>query len=327
MFGYLRLFLALLVVSSHFNGTIIKFVDQGRAAVFAFYILAGLVTSKLYLEVFNKDIKAFLKDRFLRIVPMAWVWLIIAILTIYFVYPQNLIITAKNLFYHFTIIPLSYFSFLDVQMLTKPHEAGMNFVLPPYFSLGVELQTYITLALLLYFRTLKYLRFAAIASFVSFAFVTTFGLGDAQLDTTFSYAVFTQVLFAFYIGVLIYYKKNQELIIWYLAIVGLLALHIARFASFGVSPTAQVAFILFIPVIKIMYDFKDIKLPLNHTLGSLSYIVYLNHMLFIYLINTDLINIKFSWQEFVIASFFSLLTALPAYYLIERPLNKIRHVK
>ena len=327
MFGYLRLFLALLVVSSHLNGVIFKFVDQGRAAVFAFYILAGIVTSKLYFEIFDKNIKAFLKDRFLRIFPMAWTWLIIAIIAIYIVYPENIIFSIPKAIYHFAIIPLSYFYFLDVQTLREPAALGMNFILPPYFSLGVELQTYVTLALLLHFRTIKYLRITAITSFLGFSYVTSFGLGSAEAEMSFSYVIFTQVFFAFYIGVLIYFKKNKELVLWYCAIVALLAFHVIRFSSFGVSPTAQVALIIFIPIIKVIYDFKEIKLPLNHMLGSLSYIVYLNHMLFIYLIDTDLIKVSFTWQKFIMVACLSIIAALPAYYLIERPLNRIRHVK
>lgn len=327
MFGYLRLFLALLVVSSHLNASIIKFVDQGKAAVFIFYVLAGLVTTKLYLEVFNKNVKAFMKDRFLRIFPMAWAWLIISFIVIYLVYPESLIISAKKLFYHFSIIPLNYFSYLDVQTLIEPDVSGMNFILPPYFSLGIELQTYFILALFLYFKNMSFLRMAAILSFISFSYVTSFGLGSPQANINFSYVIFTQVFFAFYLGVLIYFKRDKELAFWYLAIIALFIFHFARFSSFGVSPTAQIGLIIFLPIIKLIYKYRDIKLPFNHLLGSFSFIIYLNHMLFIYYIDTDLINISFSWDTFITVVLASVISAIPAYYLIEVQLNKIRRVK
>ena len=103
--------------------------------------------------------------------------------------------------------------------------------------------------------------------------------------------------------------------------------YIVRFSSFGVSPTAEIALIISIPIIKLIYDYRHIKLPLNHLLGSFSYIVYLNHMLFIYLKYKTFTGITFNWQDFIMISFLSILTAIPAYYLIERPLNKIRHFK
>lgn len=327
MFGYLRLALALLVVSSHLDGVIFKFVDQGRAAVFGFYILAGLVTSKLYFNVFQSSIKSFLIDRALRIVPMAWAWLIISFLTLYIYCPENLMLSIGKVILHFLIIPLNYFAFIDVQTLSKPDVMGLNFILPPYFSLGIELQAYLLLAILFFFRSFFVLRAVAILSFLAFSFVTTFGLHNVAFELHFSYVILTSVFFPFYIGTLIYFNKTKELTYWYISIIGLLLLHIVRFSSFGVSPTAEIALIISIPIIKLIYDYRHIKLPLNHLLGSFSYIVYLNHMLFIYLKYKTFTGITFNWQDFIMISFLSILTAIPAYYLIERPLNKIRHFK
>ena len=204
---------------------------------------------------------------------------------------------------------------------------GLNFILPPYFSLGIELQAYLLLAILFFFRSFFVLRAVAILSFLAFSFVTTFGLHNVAFELHFSYVILTSVFFPFYIGTLIYFNKTKELTYWYISIIGLLLLHIVRFSSFGVSPTAEIALIISIPIIKLIYDYRHIKLPLNHLLGSFSYIVYLNHMLFIYLKYKTFTGITFNWQDFIMISFLSILTAIPAYYLIERPLNKIRHFK
>lgn len=73
MTGYIRFFLAFLVLISHL-GIRFKGMNEGVFAVVIFYILAGHVVTKLFLEKIKsndiiKRLKIFYIERFLRIFP------------------------------------------------------------------------------------------------------------------------------------------------------------------------------------------------------------------------------------------------------------------
>lgn len=70
MFGYIRFILAYFVLLSHV-GIRLAGKNIGVFAVVIFYILAGLVTSKVFIKIApqNAQISYFVKDRFLRIYP------------------------------------------------------------------------------------------------------------------------------------------------------------------------------------------------------------------------------------------------------------------
>ena len=70
MFGYIRFILAYFVLLSHV-GIGLAGKNIGVFAVVIFYILAGLVTSKVFIKIApqNAQISYFVKDRFLRIYP------------------------------------------------------------------------------------------------------------------------------------------------------------------------------------------------------------------------------------------------------------------
>jgi len=147
MFGYLRFFLAYLVLLSHIY---IKFygLNVGVFAVVMFYILAGYVVSHLYLDILPKTknrVFLFYKDRFLRIFPL---YIYIAIITLLFLYITdygNPKYSIQNIVSNFTIIPLNYYMYIDTTILQKPSW----WLIPPTWSLGTELQAYILLSIVI----------------------------------------------------------------------------------------------------------------------------------------------------------------------------------
>lgn len=155
MFGYLRFFLAYLVLLSHIH---IKFysLNAGVFAVVMFYILAGYVVSNLYLNILSNTkhkTLEFYKDRLKRIYPLYLYTLTLTIIFLLLTNYANPKYTLLNIFSNFTIIPLNYYMYLDNTVLQNPSW----WLIPPAWSLGTELQAYILLSIVLIFRKLKYI--------------------------------------------------------------------------------------------------------------------------------------------------------------------------
>ncbi|MGB3750377.1 MAG: acyltransferase, partial [Arcobacteraceae bacterium] len=136
MHGTLRLILATLVVLSHLGITLYGY-NIGVSAVVVFYLLAGMVSYKLISKNYKNKALSYYLDRIKRIFPLYLLVLVFSYIiyklgaTSYFISSQpDLMAYLSNL----TIIPLSYFMYNDLDKFT---------LLPPVWSLGVELQFYI----------------------------------------------------------------------------------------------------------------------------------------------------------------------------------------
>jgi peptidoglycan/LPS O-acetylase OafA/YrhL len=165
MTGYIRLFLATLVLLSH-TGVRIYGYNEGVFAVVVFYILAGHVTQRLVNKlVLTYPSRAqifyyYIFDRILRIFPT---YIIVSLLTILFLLASKYgdpYFNITNLILNFTIIPLNYYMFIlhKIEVLRELHW----WLIPPAWSLGAEVQAYILLAALLLMNN----RFILILSFV-----------------------------------------------------------------------------------------------------------------------------------------------------------------
>lgn len=192
MFGYLRFFLAYLVLLSHidirFNG-----LNIGVFAVVIFYILAGYVVSHLYFDVLPKTrnrMFLFYKDRFLRIFPLYIYVIIITLLFLYMTDYGNPKYTIQNIVSNFIIIPLNYYMYIDTTILQKPSWC----LVPPAWSLGAELQAYILLSFVLMFNKVRYI--FAFFSFIIFI-IAKFSILNPDY---FGYRLLIGVFFIFIIG-------------------------------------------------------------------------------------------------------------------------------
>ena len=326
MFGYLRFILAAAVVASHLD-IYFKKLHQGWMAVFCFYILAGLVSSKLYYKVFDSKPWPYIKDRLLRIYPMALVWLGLSFLILGLAYPEQISISASKVIASLSLIPLSYATIFH--FVTLPGQTvGMDFIFPQYFSLGLELQIYACLALLFWVKKFWLTRIVAIVSLVQYTVIILVPLGlDRQMTVNFSYSVFFSTLWVFYLGILIYRERYKELIYWWSFCLAVTVFQFAAQFGLGSSPHTMIAVILGLPVIAIIARFEkkypEHRLKFNGFFGSMSFIVYCNHYLVIFVYkNIAGYNPSF-WQALAI----SFVIGLPTYWLIEKPLNKKRAVK
>ncbi len=273
MFGYLRFLLAILVMLSHI-GYRVNGLNPGVFAVILFYLLAGMVVAFLYQKIQQthpQPLKTFLIERSLRIFPL---YLYIALLTLLFILITQFgqpVLTAQNLLQNLTIIPLNFYMYADPSILTQPKW----WLIPPAWSLGAELQAYLLLVLLL--PRPKILLLAGAGTFIIY---TLANLGDLHPDY-YGYRLIPGILFIFIIGTQIYqYQQNRVgkrlLLIWLLLFIqaGYLYFNPPLYKAYYIETLAGL--LIGIPLIAYLAT-TSIKLPLNSTLGSLSYGVFLAH--------------------------------------------------
>ena len=314
MFGYIRFILAYFVLLSHV-GIGLAGKNIGVFAVVIFYILAGLVTSKVFIKIAPQkaQISYFIKDRFLRIYPaffFAFALTVLFFCATSYLQPH---FNAKNLLLNALIIPLNYFFWLDVSVIDAP--VGLNFIIPPAWSLGAELQAYALLVLAIKFRRLGYA--LALGSLGVYAAAN---LGFINADI-YGYRLVCGVFFMFYTGFLIYQKELGKLAVFYAAVVALAGylFYSHEFSAFGAE--AMLGYLIGAAIVLAHEKFK-FKLKFNEIAGSLSYAIFISHFLFIWLSELLLENVNLA---FVTTG--SIIFGFTNFYFIEQKINKIRFRK
>ncbi|MDA3065088.1 MULTISPECIES: acyltransferase family protein [unclassified Campylobacter] len=306
MIGYLRLILACGVMLYHIF--IDSFILFGPFCVIIFYILAGSVSTKL-LNLYSP--KEYLKDRFLRIYPVFFLYISLAFLFFYFSGFLEFETTFAKTLAYFALIPINYFELIDLEVIN--YRIGVIFT--PAFSLGLEVQIYLIFALLFALKKEKFMKILAIISFIIFA-ISNLVIIDNEIIYNWDYRYFWGVFFVFYIGKLIREKKLKELRIWWLALLVVVVANIYLCDAYAFE--LPFAVLVGIPLVYKLSQPK-FKAKFNGLCGALSYHIFLNHLLFIYisLWHFDKINIPF-----VIIC--SVLFGLLAYKFIEKPIERIR---
>jgi len=69
MIGWTRFILSLVVMEGHLSLNL----GMGRTAVVIFYLISGMVITKVFTERYKKDAKTFLLNRVLRLYPIYWI--------------------------------------------------------------------------------------------------------------------------------------------------------------------------------------------------------------------------------------------------------------
>lgn len=324
MFGYLRFFLAYLVLLSHIH---IKFygLNVGVFAVVMFYILAGFVVSHLYLNILpnTKDrLFLFYKDRFLRIFPLYFYVILLTLIFLFITNYSNPKYSILTLLSNLTIVPLNYYMYIDSTILQQPSW----WLVPPAWSLGTELQAYILLSFVLLLRKIKY--FIALFT-LSIFIIANFSILNPDY---FGYRFIIGVFFIFLVGACLQKIKSNKtednfdkyfpLFVWVVILILTPIFYITNSFSPTWTKETFLGLLIGIPLIYFLTKIK-IKLPFDTFFGSLSYGIFLTHFLAIWILDYLKITKKDDSYLFIL-SFLSIFLAIVGIYFIENNITKHR---
>ena len=267
MHGSLRFLLAIAVAVSHLGITIYNY-NPGVSAVVIFYLLAGMVAYKLIYNLYPNQPINYYKDRIKRIFPMYFLALIFSFI-VYLLGAKSYFISAEPTYIEYLsniiVIPLSYFMYTGIDKFT---------LLPPVWSLGVELQFYLLAPFILLFT-----KRVIILISLSFIIYVLANIGFLHTDY-FGYRLLPGVMFIFLIGTLIQKSiygclKSRNILISIYIFIFFLALYV--FSTNYKAPFNHETIFALIVGIPFLYYVKLPKIKLDKFLGNISYPIFLYH--------------------------------------------------
>lgn len=311
--GIFRLLLAISVLISHTQRTYFG-LNLGVVAVISFLMLSGFVMTILIEKHYKSSrlVSSFYLDRAMRLQPQYLFYLILFTLYYFLVgTPQPWIasIDAQSFILNVLIIPANFymFSLMSDQVIN-----------PPTWSLGLEVCFYLAIPFLLIYRLRK------LAFLVSlFIFIAAY-TGYINTDW-FGYRLLPGTLFMFLMGSLLCKSNRIDLFVfwgsWLVAVVG--------FAYTITHPQTWLAWnrevllglCIAAPAIKLLSSMKSNKL--DHLCGDISYGVFLNHFLIIWIARSFDIIIP-TTLELGLMIILSIACAWITFQLIELPAIRIR---
>ncbi|ABG58173.1 acyltransferase family protein [Cytophaga hutchinsonii] len=327
--GYFRYFLCIVVVLFHST----NYIALGEWAVHVFFILSGYWVVKMYKEkyiLFKYPVSSFLSSRLLRLLPVFYINVILMIAVICFVKQQSLheYIRVLN-----PDVPFVLSHIFILGLCTT----GM--IIPPSWSLDIEMQFYIIVPALLF--VLAKLQNRKIV-FLSVFFILFSILYFLHQNLHFPPSIANYLCF-FLVGVLLYqtdYHASKKVAALSICIaVFLVALtyiipHL--FENVVQSNKLKVGGILF----RIIFDYllALIIIPFisrnirnrggrwDRDLANLSYITYLFHRVTMYPWGYYYGNVSFAERlpSFVVYLIATFIGSLIIYYLVDIPFEKLR---
>jgi len=321
MLGYFRLILSIIVMLSHANVRI-NGLNPGVIAVVIFYMLAGMVVTHLWQDIIPAGkgrLLRFYKDRLLRIMPL---YLYAVSLTLIFLLVTSYgapHYSALPLLNNLLVIPLNYYMYADSAILSNPAWC----LVPPAWSLGVELQAYLLLPLILISPPARTVLFI-----ISFTIYSAANLAYLPTDY-FGYRLLVGVFFIFIVG--FYIKaastskaKRKQLLVGYL-LISLNYLLLMYFDSFTHAYTQEtmLGLVVGMPILWFCSQFKR-KISYDSSAGSISYAVFLMHFLVIWVIDAYNLAPKETAIYWVLLVGITFFISCFGVYLIESKVNKAR---
>ncbi|MET4726602.1 peptidoglycan/LPS O-acetylase OafA/YrhL [Lysobacter enzymogenes] len=272
MLGSLRFALAMAVAFSHMGLT--PDFHFGSMAVVVFYLIAGYVMTHSFSVNFDGRLSrapAFYLDRFFRIYPLYALSL--------------LLIWAFCRLSGYGVLYTDWRSMVANLGLLQlnSHPTIMN---PASWSLGTEVQFYLLLPLLAYWRPLKY---ALLPLSYAVFLAATFGVIDTQ---TWSYKLLPGTLFVFILGSVLYdlardpADRRSRMIVLSMVAVG--AVHLAVMSCFPAHAEARYSLeslsglLTGIALLYLLGTVKPSHRGLDDWLGKLSYPIFLSHVVVLY---------------------------------------------
>ncbi len=203
-------------------------------------------------------------------------------------------------------------------------------LVPPAWSLGVELQAYLLLPFIIYFKYVK-----IILAIISLCIFIIASIGIINTNH-FGYRLLPGVFFMFILGASIYKNTadngNSDLFDLYFPIIVyiilLFLLIILGINKMLITPFVRetiLGVIIGLPIIVYLGNHK-IKIPFNSFLGDLSYGLFLSHFLAIWIIDySSLINkIHTPYLHLAMVFILSIIISLTGMYAIEKKIKNYR---
>ncbi|MCP1831707.1 peptidoglycan/LPS O-acetylase OafA/YrhL [Bradyrhizobium sp. USDA 4532] len=304
--GTYRLFLAFCVLYAHAFGEIAGW-HIGVVAVISFFIISGYVMSLLILKHYTAptDFARFYLDRAARLFPQYLFYLGLTLLTVKLLGITNIYLQDRGPVYvaaNSLILPVGYYMFgLDHALY-----------LPQAWSLGLELTFYLTFPV--FWHSPKALKIAlACASMLIFAAA----IGGIVDTDRFGYRLLPGVFFIFVTGSALAKREWTFVSLTGIATLAAMLLILAMPTLYAVHYNKEVVagIIVGIPAVYLLSKMRFSGF--DELLGNLSYGVFLNHFLLIWIAD------HFDVSR-VLMPFASLAMAWVSYSIIEQPALHLR---
>ena len=289
----------------------------GPMAVWCFFFISGFLISNILYERYAGRYRDFLVNRFLRIFPTYWVALMIGIV-LFLIDPSGVTKINKNIFIpdNFT----GWITNLFIFNLFKP-----PIIVPPAWSLAIELNWYIILFVASFFPrrwVLTFLFANLLRPFVLFFILHqeiylqgagfAFSLGAIAYHLDWEFPKFAQYLALATIPILMY------LIPIYFS------LSIFKANTLGVTLSLMGAVVLLYIAMPVLRAGKSSNLFSNLT-GELSYPVFLTHQ-YASWVAVHKFNVPHwpSWMLVFTTTFITLIISFFIIKVVEHPIAKVR---
>lgn len=312
--GTYRFLLAVAVLMSHI-GVNLHGYNPGVVAVTSFLLISGYVMTLLIDKHYAAPdlVGMFYIDRCARLFPQFLFYMSVTLFAVRYLDIKDDLVsqcTVPAVFANFSMLPLGYFKYLGLSQCL---------LIPATWSLGLEMTFYIVVPLL----ALKWRQVASHAALVSFCVFLSAYFGFLDTDT-WAYRLLPGTLYVFIIG-MAFAKGNNKVpvIAWVIAAVLLAAAQVFPEIWWRASgKEVMLGLVIGIPAIWLLKH-KSMS-ALDNLLGNMSYGVFLNHFLLIWLTRYAGYepNQLSGWLGIICAA---AMLSLASYLLIERPALRFRH--
>lgn len=359
--GLIRLWLALLVYFEHLGGFGLSHLLTGIIAVKSFFIISGFLIQLVLLRKYHDATRFwqfdFLKSRFIRIYPLYWIVLLGSLIFLvvtgvsprlynalpieygmtYEVLHHKLIFDHDNLvakiWYiasHILIFGYDIGQYIIYNMQQAKftligstpyigHLWGRSFMLIPQgWSMAIELWFYLLAPFILLRSTIFIIVLTILVTYIRRHIHFDCSVYAMDIFGSLFYFIIGAMACRFYLK----YLQNATKKYHYLSFIMLLGLFIytLNFKSLNISNKEGLFYVMLACSLPVIFN-RFHKNPIDRFLGDLSYPIYLVH----FLASGFVVATFHSHHNAIIKLLLTLLFAAIVVFLVERPLDRLRH--
>lgn len=325
--GITRFILASLVILYHIS----RFVFLGRFAVCSFFILSGYWITLIFSNKYSKKqkpLKVFYLSRLWRLLPVFYTFTLLAFVVWIFLdhsiigLIKSLDLPDKIVFWVSNTTLLTYYSLPKVDIMV------------PAWSLDIELEFYLLFPILFYisrnnYKVLKWL----FILFLALSFYLCASCNSAWINNS-----LLTYLYLFILGMMIFHyqisfkaKTEKVCLCIFAIVVGIqyvIPYAVQHFKSTNSMYYTVISFVLVMLAVPVLANSVRIYSDKRDKFwGELSFMVYLSHWVWIrpYGLLTQNISMPIHLIYAVLFLTLTMGLALIIYWLVDRPMERLRH--